>query len=55
MRVGSTDMTFKQPGQGEDYFRHLENAAAYELRLFSDQALFCSAPGKQVLINNIVN
>jgi hypothetical protein len=55
VRIGSTDMTFKQPGQGEDYFRHLENAAAFELRLYSDQALFCSAPGKSVLINNIVN
>ena len=54
-RVGSTDMTFKQPGQGEDYFRHLENAAAFELRLYSDQALFCHAPGKSVLIQSIVN
>jgi hypothetical protein len=54
-RVGSTDMTFKQPGQGEDYFRHLENAAAFELRLYSDQALFCHAPGKSVIITNIVN
>lgn len=54
-RVGSTDMTFKAPGQGEDFFRHVENAAALELRLYSDQALFCHAPGKSVLINNIVN
>jgi len=40
-RVGSTDMTFKRPGQGEEFFRDLENSAAYELRLYSDQALFC--------------
>lgn len=44
MRVGSTDMTFKRPGQGEEFFRDVENSAAYELRLYSDQALFCSAP-----------
>lgn len=55
MRVGSTDMTFKRPGQGEEFFRDLENSAAYELRLYSDQAVFCMAPGKNVLINNIVN
>lgn len=55
MRIGSTDMTFKRPGQGEEFFRDLENSAAYELRLYSDQALFCSAPGKNVLINAVVN
>lgn len=54
-RVGSTDMTFKRPGQGEEFFRDLENSAAYELRLYSDQAVFCMAPAKNVLINNIVN
>ncbi len=55
MRVGSTDMTFKRPGQGEEFFRDLENSAAYELRLYSDQACFCMAPGKNVLITAIVN
>lgn len=55
MRVGSTDMTFKRPGQGEEFFRDVENSAAYELRLYSDQAIFCQAPGRNVLINNIVN
>lgn len=55
MRIGSTDMTFKRPGQGEEFFRDLENSAAYELRLYTDQALFCMAPGRSVLIKNIVN
>lgn len=55
MRVGSTDMTFKRPGQGDEFFRDLENSAGYELRLYTDQALFCSAPGKNVLITAIVN
>ena len=54
-RVGSTDMTFKRPGQGEEFFRDLENSAAYELRLYTDQALFCLAPAKNVLITGIVN
>lgn len=55
IRVGSTDITFKRPGQGEEFFRDLETAAGYELRAFTDQAVFCSAPGKQVLMKNIVN
>lgn len=54
-RVGSTDMTFKRPGQGEEFFRDLENSAAYELRLYTDQAVFCMAPGRNVLVTDIVN
>lgn len=53
MRIGSTDVTFKRPGEGDQFFRDLENSAGYELRLYTDQALFCSAPGKNVLISNI--
>ena len=55
MRVGSTDITFKRPGQGEEFFRDLENSAAYELRLYTDQALFCQAPGRNTIITGIVN
>jgi hypothetical protein len=55
MRVGSSDITFKRPGYGDEFFRDLENAAAYELRLFTDQAVFCSAPGRNILITGIVN
>jgi hypothetical protein len=54
-RVGSTDVTFKRPGMEGNFFRELENSAGVELRCFSDMALFCSAPGKQVLISNITN
>lgn len=55
LRIGSTDITFRRPGQGDEFFRDLESAAGYELRAFTDQALFCSAPGKAVLITGIVN
>ncbi len=54
-RVGSTDITFKRPGADGNFFRDLENASGYELRCYTDQAVFCAAPGKQTLINNIVN
>lgn len=56
MRIGSTDMTFKRPGRGsEEFFRELENSAGYELRLYSDQSLFCYAPGRNTIITGIQN
>ena len=55
VRVGSQDVSFKRPGQGEEFFRDLENAAGYELRLYTDQALFCMAPGRSTLVKSIVN
>lgn len=55
MRIGSTDITFRRPGQGEEFFRELENNAGYELRAYTDQACFCFAPGRSTLINAIVN
>ena len=54
IRVGSTDVTFKRPGQaGDNFFRDLENAAGYELRCYTDQALFCSKPGRSVIISGL--
>lgn len=55
LRIGSTDVTFRRPGQGDEFFRELENSAGYELRCYSDQALFTFAPGKQCVITGIVN
>lgn len=55
VRVGSTDMTFKRPGKSDEFFRDLDSSAGYELRLYTDQAIFCHAPGKNTLISSIVN
>lgn len=55
VRIGSTDVTFRRPGKGDEFFRDLENSAGYELRAYTDQALFCHAPGRNVLIRDIVN
>lgn len=55
LRIGSTDVTFKRPDQGDTFFRELENAAGYELRAYSDQALLCFSPGKNSLIKGIQN
>lgn len=53
VRIGSTDVTFRRPGQGDQFFRDMEDAAGYELRAYTDQALFCSKPGKNILISNL--
>jgi hypothetical protein len=52
-RVGSTDITFKRPGQSDNFFRELEDHAGYELRCYTDQALFCAKPGRSVIISNL--
>ncbi len=53
MRIGSTDVTFNRPGKEGEFFRDMENSAGYELRCYTDQALFCAAPAKNVLITGI--
>jgi hypothetical protein len=55
MRIGSTDVTFKLPGSNDKFFRELDGAAGYELRAYSDQALFCAMPARLTLIKDIVN
>lgn len=52
-RIGSTDVTFKRPGQPDRYFLELQSHAGVELRAYTDQAILCRAPGKQVLITNL--
>jgi hypothetical protein len=54
-RIGSQDVSFNTPGRGEEMFRQLDGSAGFELRVFTDQAVFCNAPGHNVLITGIVN
>lgn len=53
LRVGSSDITFKQPGFEGEFFRILNDSNGYELRAYTDQALFCSAPGKNAVIEDL--
>jgi len=55
MRIGSTDTTFEIPGQPGNYFIHLPQQAAYELRSWADYAPFCQRIGGNFIISNIVN
>jgi hypothetical protein len=52
-RIGSTDITFDQPGFEGKFLKLLEHANAYELRAYTDQALFCPSPGLSTLLRYI--
>lgn len=45
-RVGATDVTFNLPGRGDEFFLHVPDAAGFELRCYSNQALFTPTPAK---------
>lgn len=54
IRVGSSEMTFNLPDTAEgQYFRQLPDYASMELRAYSDQAIFCSRPARNILFHGI--
>lgn len=52
-RVGATDVTFNLPGRGDEFFLHVPDAAGFELRCYSNQALFSPAPAKLTKLASI--
>jgi hypothetical protein len=54
-RIGAIDVTFKTPGREEEIFFNLPDNAGFELRAYTDQALFCEAPAKCLKISGFVN
>ena len=54
MRCGSSDITYKIPGEEQEkYFHRLPDVAGLELRVFSDQALFSVTLNKHLHIYGI--
>lgn len=54
MRCGSTDITYKIPGEEQEkYFHRLPDVAGLELRVFSDQALFSVTLNKHLHMSGI--
>lgn len=52
-RIGASDVTFRIAGRPqEQFFLELENTAGYELRSFSDFAVFCSRPAANFIIGS---
>lgn len=54
-RLGACDVTMKTPGYGDQIFFHLPTKAGFEVRSYTNQAVFCEAPGKNFLVTGIVN
>jgi hypothetical protein len=54
-RIGSTDITFDDPDMQGKYMKVLENQHGYDVRAYTDQALFCNAPGRNTLITGFTN
>ena len=55
MRCGSTDITYKIPGEEQEkYFHRLPDVAGLELRVFSDQALFSVTLNKHLHMSGIL-
>jgi hypothetical protein len=52
-RVGSQDVSFERPGKGGEYIYDLPNTSGFGLRLYTDQSLFCEAPGRNVILTGI--
>ncbi len=53
-RIGSTDLTFEQPGHGK-MLDTLPDNAGIQARIYTDQSFFCNMPKAMIMINNIVN
>jgi len=53
LRVGATDLTFKNPLSKEDFFHLLENNAGVGIRCYTNQALFCTKIGHQLVFTGI--
>lgn len=54
-RIGAQEVSFKTPGREDEIFLHLANNAGFELRVYTDQALFIEAPAKCVKISGFTN
>jgi hypothetical protein len=53
MRVGATDVTFRLPDRGDEFFLHIPTKAGYELRAYSNQAMFTKAPSRGMYLYDI--
>lgn len=54
-RVGSNEPSFRLKDRGDEYFFHDSTYATYRMRTYTNQALFCEAPGRTGYISGISN
>jgi hypothetical protein len=54
-RIGAQEISFKTPGREDEIFLHLGDSAGFELRSYTDQALFIETPARTVKISGFTN
>jgi hypothetical protein len=54
-RIGSQEISFETPGRKGEMFLHVADKNAYELRVYTAQAIVCQTPAKCVKGTAIVN
>jgi hypothetical protein len=54
-RVGAYDLSMRNPGRNNEMFRELDSRSGFEIRAYTDQALFCDHPSHLMKISGIVN
>lgn len=54
-RPGAQDLSFKTPGKEGEIFLHLSGYAGYELRLYTDQAIFIEKPATAAYVSGFTN
>lgn len=52
-RIGATDITFNTPGRDGEIFLQLPSNAGFELRAYSNQAVFAETPARLVKLTGI--
>lgn len=54
-RIGAQEISFKTPGREDEIFLHLPSNAGFELRVYSDQALFVETPARCIYVSGFTN
>ncbi len=54
-RIGTQEFSYMTPGRSSELFLHIQDKNAYELRLYSAQAIVCLKPAQTVKGTGIVN
>lgn len=55
LRVGAYDLSMQTPGHGGELFRQVDGKTAFEMRAYTDQAIFAKRPARMLKITAIVN
>jgi hypothetical protein len=55
LRVGAYDLSMNTPGHGGELFQQVVGKTAFEMRAYTDQAIFAKRPARMTKITNIVN